>query len=174
MCFLEIHNVPGVRCLLREKSLSLSRSCFFSYNKSSNTVVNYSLMCCGIWNSNFCWEAFYTIAISGSTSWWNIDFIVPLLVLYEPDVLSFFSIIRVGCISCFSLDVDYSFCPSGTSGVALKSNVPWSSSHADMLGLIRDGRMRFTWSSTCSSNWHHRWAGNSLSVPWRFELRKLL
>ena len=63
------------------------------------------------------------------------------------------------------------FVPNGANGVALKSNVPCNSSHADRFGLIRDGRIRFTCSSTCTSSRHHNVAGNSLSVPCRLEIR---
>jgi hypothetical protein len=52
----------------------------------------------------------------------------------------------------------------GAIGVALKSYLPCSCSHADSFGFIRDPRSKFSVSSACGIVLSHKCIGNALSI----------
>jgi hypothetical protein len=54
--------------------------------------------------------------------------------------------------------------PGGAKGVRLKSNFPNKWVAADIVGLIRDVRMRFRVSVTWGRSSHHECIGNCLST----------
>ena len=61
--------------------------------------------------------------------------------------------------------------PNGANGVRLKSNGPFIIASADMQGLRRDGRKRFSVRFVCANNLSHNCSGKRGSNPHRIVIK---
>ena len=64
--------------------------------------------------------------------------------------------------------------PGGASGYQPQSYGPFSASYAEIAGLTRNARSRFSVSCICGASLSHSWSGKSLSVVANVEMNASL